>query len=179
MHRVDTAIDGARTELAGTGRLARTTRAELEAKIGALAAERAAAIEELKAARTTAEAIAPTNQWDKIANDATDADKRGPEALREAEERDRQALNTADKTLERIDTQQQQLARQDTAITGEQTRRRDLTLEQTIAETTQREQQAAEHGSVQPGANERNNRAMMLARQREHTDQQKHRGREL
>ncbi|WP_373938486.1 hypothetical protein [Rhodococcus qingshengii] len=52
VHRVDTAIDGARTELAGTERLARTKRAELEAKINALAAERAVAIEELKAART-------------------------------------------------------------------------------------------------------------------------------
>ncbi|WP_283569611.1 MobF family relaxase [Rhodococcus qingshengii] len=178
VHRVDTAIDGARTELAGTGRLARTKRAELEAKINALAAERAAALEELTAARTAAETIAPANQWDKIANDATEADKRLPEALREAEERDRQALNTADKTLERIDTQQQKLARQDTAITGEQTRRRELTPEQSIVETTQREQQATEKGSGQLEAKERNNHAMMLARQREHTDQQKHRGRD-
>ncbi|OFV78787.1 hypothetical protein RERY_03310 [Rhodococcus erythropolis] len=177
VHRVDTAIDGARTELAGTGRLARTKRAELETKINALAAERAAALEELTAARTVAETIAPTNQWDKIANDATEADKRLPQALREAEERDRQALNTADKTLERIDTQQQQLARQDTAITGEQTRRRELTPEQTIVETTQREQHATEKDTGQPDAKERNNRAMMLARQREQSSQQKQRGR--
>ncbi len=180
VHRVDTAIDGARTELAGTGRLARTKRAEIEAKIGALAAERAAAIEELTAARTAAEAIAPANQWDKIANDAAEADKRLPEALREAEERDRQALNTADKTLERIDTQQQQLADQDTAITGEQTRRRALTPEQTIVETTQREQQATEKDTgQQPEAKERNNRAMMLARQREQNTQEKRRQRGL
>lgn len=179
VHLVDTAIDGARTELAGIGRLARTKRAELEAKINALAAERAAAPEELNAARATAEAIAPTNQWGKIANDATDADKRLPQALGEAEERERQALDTADKTLERIDTQQQQLDDQDSAIAGEQTRRRDLTPEQTVAETMQREQQAAERDAAQPGAKERNNRAMTLARQREQDDQQKQHGRDI
>lgn len=161
------------------GRPNASERAELEAKINALAAELAAALEEHKAARTTAETIAPTNQWDKIANDATEADKRLPQALREAEERDRQALNTADKTLERIDTQQQQLAGQDTAITGEQTRRRELTPEQSIAETTQREQLVTAKDTGQPEAKEHNNRAMMLARQREQNDQQKERGREL
>ncbi|MGV0152912.1 hypothetical protein ACSW29_06200 [Rhodococcus sp. GB-02] len=58
-------------------------------------------------------------------------------------------------------------------------RRRELTPEQNIAETTQREQRATAKDMGQPEAKERNNRAMMLARQREHTDQQKHRGRDI
>ncbi|AWK77067.1 hypothetical protein CBI38_37410 (plasmid) [Rhodococcus oxybenzonivorans] len=179
VRRVDTAIDRARTELAGTGRLARSKRAELEAKIGALAAERAAAVEQLKIARTNAEAIAPAHQWDQVAAAAAEADKQLPAALREAEEHDRQALNTADKALERIDTQQQQLAGQDTAITAEQERRRDLTPEQTAAEISQREQIAEKDTTRPHQAKERNNRAMMLARQREQAEQQKQRGRGL
>ncbi|NMM90651.1 hypothetical protein B2J88_41045 [Rhodococcus sp. SRB_17] len=179
VRRVDTAIDGARTELAGTGRLARSKRTELEAKISALAAERAAAVEQLKTARTAAEAIAPADQWDRVAADAAEADKRLPAALRDAEERDRQAITTADKALERIDTGQQKLAGQDTTIAVEQARRRDLTPEQTVAETSQREQQNAGKDTAQPEAKERNNRAMMLARQREQAESQKQRGHDV
>lgn len=97
--------------------------------------------------------------------------------FREAEERDRQALNTADATLERIDTGAQKLVGKGTAITAEQAHRRDLAPEQTVVETMPREQWRAEKDTARPEAKERNNRAMLLTRQREQSDQQKHRGR--
>lgn len=174
--RIDAAFDSARTELDGTGRFARTKRAELEQKIAALAGERAAAVEQVKAARAAAETIAPASQWDKIAADAVEAERRLPTALRDAEERDRQTLNTADKTLERIATQQGQLTRQDTALTAEQERRRDLTPDQAAGEATQRGLTGNEKATATPQVRERNSRAMMLARQREQTERQKQRG---
>ena len=176
---VDSAIDAARTELAGAGRLARAKRAELEQKITALTAERTGVIEQVKAARIVAETIAPANQWDKIAADAAEAERRLPVALRDAEERDRHALNAADRTLERIGTQQGELTRQDTAITAQQGRRRDLTLEQAAAETMQCGRDYNEKDAASPQVRERNNRAMMLARQREQSTQQRNRGIEL
>jgi hypothetical protein len=80
--------------------------------------------------------------------------------------------------LERIDTQQHQLAGRDSAITAEQERRRDLTPEQAAAEISQRDQ-TAEKDTTGPRAKERNNRAMMLARQREQAEQQNQRGRDI
>ncbi|MDI9919044.1 hypothetical protein [Rhodococcus sp. IEGM 1379] len=79
----------------------------------------------------------------------------------------RQALNTADKTLERIVTQHGQLTRRGAAITTEQERRRGLTTEQAATEATQRSRADSEKGAASPQVRERNNRAMMLARQRE------------
>ncbi|MCJ0902435.1 hypothetical protein [Rhodococcus sp. ARC_M6] len=143
----------------------------------ALAAERATATSQVKAARNIAATIAPADRWDKIAADAAEAERRLPAALLDAEERDRQALTSADKTLDRIDTQQGQLTRRGAAITTEQERRRDLTPEQAATDATQRSRADSEKGAASPQERERNNRAMMLARQREQTEQQKQRDR--
>lgn len=88
-------------------------------------------------------------------------------------------MNTADKTLDRIGTQQGELTRQDAAITTEQGRRRGLTPEHATDESIQRSRADSEKYATSPQVRERNNRAMMLARQREQNTRERQLGRDI